>query len=111
LTEAPSPELLVAVAWPAAGCCWTPAITAASDWDRNPRVEGESSAAALFSALEDLALPVTSSGVTVATVLTLSAACACDCASASMKLGPSVLLDALAGVWGPESEAAAVDWV
>jgi len=28
-------------------------ITAASDWDRNPRDEGESPAVALFSALED----------------------------------------------------------
>jgi hypothetical protein len=106
-TEASSVELLAAVACPAAaGCCWTPAITAASDCARKPKV----SAAVPLSALEDLAPPVTSSGAAVATVLTLSAACACDCASASMKLGPSELLDAPAAVWAPGPEPV-VDWV
>ena len=110
-TEAPSVVLSAGVGRPAAGCCcWTPAITAASDCARNPRDEGEASASLLFSALEGFAPPVTSSGAAVATVLTLSAACACDCASASMKLGPSELPVAPAGVGAPGPESA-VDWV
>jgi hypothetical protein len=103
-------ELLAAVACPAAGCCWTPAMTAARDCAKKPRDAGEASVASLFSVLEGFASPVTSSGAAVATVLTLSAACACDCASASMKLGPSELLDAPVAGCAPGPEPA-VDWV